>query len=264
MVLLRSEDGEPKAVLVVEVQRREDSEARNRWPGKVSTAYERYARYACDVFLLVICPDSRVADWAASPIVIGDVDGPGMVLRTVVVPPDGIPRLTDVDLARSQPELAVLSVLGHGADPEIGPAINRAVGEALGSDRSPTHDLAPEEKAKYAEYLGFLIDATPTVVAEQLKEILVKLDLRKSEGWRTFEPFIKAQREAEREGEIKGEARGTVRGEVRSLLVVLRKRGITLDLQQEQRVWECEDPSQLEKWLERAARAESASDVFGT
>lgn len=105
-VLLRGPHGETEGVVVVEVQRSAEAEARMRWPGKVATAYEKHG---CDTYLVVICPDPTVATWAARPVVIGEPEGPGMVLRMVVVPPEGIPVVTDVDQARAEPELGSVS-----------------------------------------------------------------------------------------------------------------------------------------------------------
>jgi hypothetical protein len=66
----------------------------------------------CEVELLVVTPDRSVAAWAAEPIRIG----PSNPFRALVVGPDRLPCITDIEHARAQPELAVLSAMGHGQD----------------------------------------------------------------------------------------------------------------------------------------------------
>ena len=61
--------------------------------------------------LLVVCPDQAVAAWSAKLVVITE---PGLVLTPVVLGPRHVPVLTDVEVARDHPELAVLSALVHG------------------------------------------------------------------------------------------------------------------------------------------------------
>jgi hypothetical protein len=77
-----------------------------------------HARLGCPVMLLVVCPQQAVADWCAQPIVIGE---PGLVLAPVVLGPDRIPLLTDLDAARRTPELAVLATIAHGNRPDPTP-----------------------------------------------------------------------------------------------------------------------------------------------
>src|SRR5262245_46834599 len=81
-------DGGPVLAVVVEVQLRVDPRKRQTWPAYVATLH---ARLGCPVVLLVVCPDGPVADWCASPIVIGQ---PGLVLTPVVLGPRQVPVIT--------------------------------------------------------------------------------------------------------------------------------------------------------------------------
>jgi hypothetical protein len=86
-----------------------------------------HVRLGCPVQLLVVCPDPVVAAWCAVPIVVG-----GLVLTPLVLGPEQVPVVTDPVLARSSPELAVFSVLAHGARAGQ-PMVFEALFAALGS-----------------------------------------------------------------------------------------------------------------------------------
>ena len=95
------------AVLVIEVQLRQDRNKRYSWP--VYATSLRASR-ACPVSVLVITPHESVAAWARQPIDLGF----GSTFRPLVVGPDVVPRVTNINEARERPELAVMSVLAHG------------------------------------------------------------------------------------------------------------------------------------------------------
>ncbi|MEV6098954.1 hypothetical protein [Nocardia sp. NPDC051981] len=61
----------------------------------------------------------------------------------------------------------------------------------------------------------------------------------------------------------RGEAEGQAKGEAKALLAVLRSRGITVDESTVARVGACTDIEQLDVWLDRAATARFADEVFG-
>src|SRR5215470_5717249 len=98
----------PVLGLVVEVQLRDDPQKRWAWPAYVVNLYARLRR---PVLLLVMSPDPAAAVWCGTPIVVG---GPGLTLRPLVLGPSNVPVVTDPELARRQPELAVLSAVAHG------------------------------------------------------------------------------------------------------------------------------------------------------
>src|SRR5262249_55000544 len=102
----------PVLAIVVEVQLGIDPRKRGSWAAHVATLY---ARLGCPAVLLAICPRQTVANWAAAAISIGP---PGSVVTPVVLGPDQVPVVTDVDTAQRIPELAVLSTLAHGTRPD--------------------------------------------------------------------------------------------------------------------------------------------------
>ena len=67
-------------------------------------------RHGCDVVVLVIAPDARVARWARRPLPVG----PSGRYAPVVLGPTDVPSLAALDVEHASPELAVLSLLAHG------------------------------------------------------------------------------------------------------------------------------------------------------
>ena len=100
-------DGKPVLGIIVEVQLSPDARKRFSWPLYVAGLR---ARLECDCCLLVVAPDQRTARWAAAPI----VTGPHGSFTPLVLGPDGVPVVTDSEVAERFPELGVLSVMTHG------------------------------------------------------------------------------------------------------------------------------------------------------
>ncbi len=98
--------------VIVELQRSRDDDKRRSWP---LYAAALHARLRCATCLLVLTDDPRVAVWARRPI---DTLQPGSPFSPLVVGPEQIPRVVDVASARRVPELAVLSALAHGNEPD--------------------------------------------------------------------------------------------------------------------------------------------------
>jgi len=57
--------------------------------------------------------------------------------------------------------------------------------------------------------------------------------------------------------------RSVAEGEARALLRVLERRAIATSVEQRERVLACSDVATLEAWLDRAATATTAREVFG-
>jgi hypothetical protein len=101
----------PVLAVVVEVQLGRDKGKKWSWPVYLSTLR---ARLRCPAVLLVVCADNATAAWCAVPIELGH---PGWTLSPLVLGPDRVPVVNDADEAGRAPELAVLSAMAHGADP---------------------------------------------------------------------------------------------------------------------------------------------------
>ena len=67
------------------------------------------------MYLLVVTIDETVARWASQT---SDLGG-GNSFRPLVLGPGAVPEVTDAHRARADPELAVLSAMAHGKDPDI-------------------------------------------------------------------------------------------------------------------------------------------------
>lgn len=101
----------PVLGIVLEVQLNRDDRKRYVWPAYVVNLR---ARFRCPVCLLVVAADDAVAQWAAKPIEIGV----GSRLLPWVLGLSGVPEIVDKEQAIEDPELAVLSAMGHARDPD--------------------------------------------------------------------------------------------------------------------------------------------------
>ncbi|WP_428265737.1 hypothetical protein, partial [Haliangium sp.] len=106
------EDGKVERALVFEVQLSRDGDKRFSWPFYLAAAR---ARWRCSANLIVLTLDRTLAAWCARPIPLDDVINEH---HPVVVGPDDIPVVTDLDMARRCPELAVLSAVVHSQGPQ--------------------------------------------------------------------------------------------------------------------------------------------------
>ena len=108
-ILLR---GALELALVIEVQLQQDPDKRWSWPAYLTLTR---ARQRCPAAVLVLTLDPSTARWAAEPISLG----PDAMMRPIVMGPAQVPLVTDPAQAQASPELAVLSVIAHGGEPEV-------------------------------------------------------------------------------------------------------------------------------------------------
>jgi hypothetical protein len=255
-VVLYSKAGTPVLAVVVEVQLRRDEEKWESWPDYL-TGLRR--RYHCDAMLLVVAPSQRVARWAARPIRLGH---PHFILWPLVVGPDLIPRMTDLDEARRAPELAILSGIAHAEDEKVRIAAFMAVNEIAGEDMdlaSMYADLilaeVPEKLRKTAE-----AELLSHAVEYQSEFALRYFNQGVAEG--VAQGVARGIAEGVARGMAEGVAEGKALGESESVLAVLSARGVRVTPEAEARIRACHDTDELGKWLARAATAESISDVL--
>lgn len=229
----------PRAVVIVEVQRRRSKEKRRSWPLYVA---HLWARYGCPVFLLVLAPKARVAAWCAQPISLGH---PGLALTPLVAGPESVPRIADAEEANRRPELAVLSAIVHAEAPD---AFDLAV---LAAEAILFH--GPDSSYLYYD-----------LIVSALREVdATRLDERMTQH-REF--ASRSLRRAYSEGLVEGEGRGAKRGHAQGLadglLQVLRARGIEVPAEVEERIRGCHDVALLGRWLERAATLSSIDELM--
>ena len=103
--------GSPVLGIVLEMQLSNDDDKRYVWPAYVANLR---ARIRCPVCLLVITAEENVARWAGKTIELGG----GNRFVPWVLSLSGVPKITDEELAKEDPELAVLSALAHASDPD--------------------------------------------------------------------------------------------------------------------------------------------------
>jgi hypothetical protein len=230
---------DPVFAVVVEVQLSIDARKRYAWPAYVATLH---ARLRCPVMLLVLCSDPAVAVWSARPIVVSN---PGLWLTPVVLGPQEVPKVTDVAVARRQPELTVLSTLAHGGQED-----SSAVFEALFAALNVIdHDHAN----LYTDLVFAMMPAAARVWMEEFMTTAAELLKRDFPG-RYVTRF-------EREGLAKGLEEGLAEGEAKALLTVLDARGIHVPDDIRADITACTDTAKLDEWIRRAATAEKIQDV---
>ncbi len=225
-------ENKPVFGTIFEVQLREDVRKLFTWP-LYSVAAR--ARYECPFVVTVVTADAATARWASQWIDLGG----GNRFRPRVIGPEGIPQVTDHDLAVREPQLAVLSVLAHGRD-EVETAVPIARAAVLGISSLPE-----EQRLLYF----MLIEHALSEAARKALEM---------------EPQIeKFFTEAHRRSYDRGKAEGKSEGKAEALLMFLRRRNLAMTGDQEQRILTCTDLVTLDRWLDRAFSVASVDELLG-
>ena len=188
--------GATEACAIVEVQDRIDDDKRYAWPRYAATVH---AQRRCPTWVVVIATTRRVAEWARRPI---ESFQPGWGFRPIVVGPDEVPRITDVEAARACPELAVLSAMMHGRDDD-GPRVAAAAIEAARS-------LDAERRHVYTD---MAFSSLPKVARAALEAIMAE---------RGYEPLTEEIRESLHRGRAEGRDEGRVEGRAEGRAEALR------------------------------------------
>ena len=216
---------------ICEVQLQPDARKLFTWP-LYSVAAR--ARYECPFVVTVVTADPATSRWASQPIDLGG----GNSFRPRVIGPEGIPQVTDHDLASREPQLAVLSVLAHGGgDVETAVPIVRAAVHAVLS-------LPEEQRLLYS-----------ILIEQALSEAARKaLDMEPQ-----IEKFFS---EAHRRSYDRGKAEGEAKGKAEALLMLLRRHGLAMTSDQQHRIITCTDLATLDRWLDRAFSVASVEELL--
>ncbi len=150
--------GKLQELVIGEVQLGRDRRKHISWPIYL-TAARAEVGLDCPVTLVVVALTPAVAKWCAQPIAL---DRHGSVVRPLVLGPEDIPCIVDIEAARAQPELAVLSAVVH-ARSEAAPQIATA---ALIACRT----LDSEYAYQYADMVEARLDAVARRALEKLME----------------------------------------------------------------------------------------------
>jgi hypothetical protein len=222
----------PVLAVVVEVQLRRDRDKRWSWPVYLTTLR---ARLRCPVVLLVVCVDSSAATWCAEPIELG----PGSRVVPVVLGPDRVPVVTDGDRAAEVPELAVLSAMAHGSDPDVEQVLDALV-----------EGLSNIDRERAGLYSDVVLAALPAAARRYLEALM-------STGtWEWQSDYARGL-------VAEGRTEGRTEGEARALLAVLDARGVDVSDAARERITACTDLEQLDAWVRRAVTATSVDELFG-
>ena len=192
LVVLLS-NGVPVLGIVIEAQLAPDERKRFVWPVYVANLR---ARLEVPVCLLVVTADEATARWAARSIELGG----GNRFIPLVLGPSGVPEITDEVAARADPELAVLSAMAHGQDPDSGKAAQIALVAQMAS-------LGLDEDRSRLYF-----DLVLASLSEAARRELKTMDPAKYEYQSEFAKRYVAQ------GRVEGKVEGELKG--RSILVV--------------------------------------------
>jgi hypothetical protein len=173
--------------IVVEVQLAADERKGYVWPVYVANLR---ARLECPVCLLVVTADEATARWAGRAIDLGASNR----FTPYVIGPDGVPWVTSEQQARDDPELAVLSAMAHGKDPDIERSVQVAIAAQLASLG------LDEERSK------FYYDLVQHALSEAARRALQTMDPSKCEYQSEFARRYVAQ--GREEGRSEGSAAG--------------------------------------------------------
>lgn len=218
--------------IVVEVQLQAKEEKRYAWP--VYAAGLR-ARLKCPVCLLVVTASESVARWARKPIDLGG----GNRFQALVIGPSGVPEIAEEDQARRDPELAVLSALAHGRDPDSKKA-GRIAEAAIGAS------FALDEQRSTLYF-----DLVWQALSPAARKALQSMETGKYEY----------QSEFARRYVAEGEARGEAKGKAELLMKQLTLRFGPLPAEALARLGSATS-EEMERFAERVLVAESLDDIF--
>lgn len=233
MLLFCDPADRPLLAVVLEIQRGWDATKRRTWKLYVA---QLEAELDVDAALLVYCPNPATARRYRS---LFEFNGLSLSLRPFIFTPGDVPLVVDVDLARANPALAVLSALCHGNDAQV-EATFPALAEALRS-------AGPKRAILYYDI------------------VLAGLPVATRTRWEAFmtliTPGYKYQSELFQKLATEHEELGEARGEARAILTVLEGRGLPVPVEVRERILACTDLAQLDAWLRRALTATTIDDV---
>ncbi|MEU7144143.1 hypothetical protein ABZ942_32180 [Nocardia sp. NPDC046473] len=225
------ETGTALVGIAVEVQLARDGTRKWSWPVYLVTLR---ARLKCPVFLLVVAPDSGVATWARQPIELGH---PGLTLHPLVLGPELVPAVTDTAEAIAVPERAVLSAIAHADGPQAHEVLSALIAGLQKTDDQQTK-----------MYYDIVLAALSESAQHHLEELMTT-------GYEYQSDFARMY-------VAEGRAEGRATEAARIVLRILDAKGISVSDEIRVRITSCDDVDQLERWVDRAALAKAADDLF--
>ncbi|AUX27448.1 hypothetical protein SOCEGT47_080380 [Sorangium cellulosum] len=243
VVLLVGAQQRPAMAIVVEVQLGVDPDKPYVWPAYVILTR---ARHRCPTRLLVVTIDPEMVRWCSRPIETGH---PGWVLKPLVLGPEGVPVVTDVEQAKAAPEVAVLSAMAHGQG-----AAAEAIGVAF---LTAAAGLDQERRALYADVVLSSLNAA----ARRMLEAMMKSGYEfQSEFARGY--VAKGLEKGLERGREEGMREGTLKAKAHDVLAVLEARGLEVPAEVRERVLASTDVAELDRWIRRAAVVHHATELL--
>ncbi len=169
--------------------------------------------------------------------------------------PDAVPRVTAIETARASPELAVLSVLTHGGERDAG---TMALAALAG--------VAALDAERATAYYGFVMRALGPAARSALEDMMSsgKYDLVTEFQRKHFAAGEDKGREVGfREGIEKGIEKGVAQGTAQALLKILTRRSLPISQQQRMMIESCNDPSTLQRWIDRSFDVATVDELLG-
>ncbi len=256
---LRDKLGARMMSCIIEVQRDVDRKKERSWP--VYAAVER-SRKDCPAIVLVVATNEDVAVWASRTIDLGL----GLhVMRPLVLGPRGVPVVTDREVAKKEPELAILSALLHADGPRAIEVVTAVFGAFEQFDREQAcvyfnvvynHLRGPVRQA-FERLIMERANADEEIV--DYARIPLEFFQRLPKGFWTdiadrMDELQRQLREHERIGERKG-LRDTLLRQLKRAAIEVTDEECTL-------VQECTSIETLDRWLDNVIGAKTAADVF--
>ncbi|MEB3298893.1 MAG: DUF4351 domain-containing protein, partial [Candidatus Sericytochromatia bacterium] len=192
----------PQLVVVVEIQLGKDPAKQLSWPQYVVAMHQRWR---CDVELLVIAPDPRVAAWARQPI---RLSRRGSQIVPLVLGSEDFPRMAVEDLA-GHPHATVFHALAHCRRREDLPLLEQALMDVRSlpeSDRIGYYEIL--RSCLFPSFLELAEVAMSLEHTRFYQELVARL---KAEG--KAEGVAEGRAEGRAEGVAEGKAEGKAQGE---------------------------------------------------
>lgn len=243
-LVLFLEQGSRKMLgVIVEVQLACDEDKRYSWPAYIANLR---ARHRCPVCLLVVTIEDAVSGWAGRSIDLG----PGSRCNPWVVGPSNTPVITDIQNAKANVELAVLSAIEHGRHSDVALAARVACAAILAS--------AEVDAERSRLYLDLILIS----LSKSSPEVL-KAAMKNSLGYEYQSDFARRYvDEGMAAGRMEGRLEGKTEGRVEILLKQLALRFAPLTEVVQARLRRAQE-AQLDAVAERVLTAQNLEEALG-
>jgi Domain of unknown function (DUF4351) len=194
--------------VIVEVQLGCDEDKPYSWPAYIANLH---ARHRCPVCLLVITIEDAVARWVGRTIELG----PGTRCNPWVVGPSNTPTVIELEEAKKNVELAVLSAIEHGQSADV-PLAARIASTAIVAS-------AAVDAERSRLYLDLILLSLSEHAPKALEATMNSLGYEyQSDFARRY--FAQGKAEGRAEGKAEGTVEGKAQGRVEIVFKLLTSR----------------------------------------